>query len=327
MIEFQHLDASEISSLIPGVELAGCPCVFASLGLVDTRATGRVLTYAESEGFVRAALRNQAVAGIVTSEQLYRNCAAGFGNRCAVLVDNPREAFWNLHLLLFHRTEFYRFAGAGAPAEIGQSQIARSAVIEDGVRIGDRCVVGDHVVIHANTGIGDDVVIRANTVVGCEGFEYKWIAGRRVHMPHDAGVQIGDGVEIGTQCAIERGMLSRDTVLGEQTKLNNLVQVAHSSHIGQRCLLAASAVVGGSTQMGDEVWIGPGAVISNNLRIGRHANVSLGAVVVDDVPERQKVTGNFAVRHDAFLRQFMDVLRAASPLPGGDPGGAQKGQA
>ena len=311
MTGYRHLDASEIAALLPGAALSGPMCAIESLGLVDARATERVLTYAQSEQFLAAALRNDRVVGVVTTERLYLQRRAEFGQRCAVLVDDPHQAFWGLHLRLFRDSSFYQAPRAGRSPEIGDSRVAPSAVVHDGVRIGDRCRIADHVVVHAGTVIGDDVVIQAGTIVGSEGFEYKTLGGVRTLVPHDAGVRIGDRVEIGANCAIDRGLLAQDTTIGEDTKMDNLVHVSHACRIGKRCLIAALVAVGGSVCLDDGVWLGPNSAISNRVTVGRGGNVSLGAVVVSDVEPDQKVSGNFAVEHGAFLKLFMEQLRAA----------------
>ena len=108
--------------------------------------------------------------------------------------------------------------------------------------------------------------------------------------------------------AISRSIFGGFTQLGEETKLDNLVHVAHNVTIGRRCFLAACAMIAGSVIVGDDVWIGPGASISSGITIGDGANVTIGAVVTRNVPAGAHVSGNFAIDHDKFIA-FLRSIR------------------
>lgn len=109
--------------------------------------------------------------------------------------------------------------------------------------------------------------------------------------PHIGGVSIGEGVEIGSNTCIDRGAIG-DTVIGDHTKIDNLVHIAHNVRIGQRCQIVAGAVIGGSAVIGDDVFIGIGAHVRNKVRIGNGATIGQGANVVCDVPPGETWIGN-----------------------------------
>jgi len=112
-----------------------------------------------------------------------------------------------------------------------------------------------------------------------------------VHFPHYGRVIYGKNVEIGRGTYIDRGSLS-NTVIGDGTKIDNLVHVAHNVQIGKRCLIVAGAIIGGSVTIGDDCFIGIGALIKNGVKIGDGATVGMGAVVIKDVPAGATVVGN-----------------------------------
>jgi UDP-3-O-[3-hydroxymyristoyl] glucosamine N-acyltransferase len=175
------------------------------------------------------------------------------------------------------------------------------------VLVGDRVVIGEGVSIGANVSIGDDTVIWPGTVIGNDGFQFERLDGKLIKIAHVGGVSIGREVEIKSNCCIDRHIFRDHTRIGDQTKFDNLVYVGHCTQIGRACLLGAHAAITGSVVIGDEVWIGPNATISSTITVGSQAAVSLGSVVTRDVPPGQRVSGNFAIKHDRFLSFIRSV--------------------
>ena len=149
------------------------------------------------------------------------------------------------------------FVVIGPGAEIGrETMIGAGSVIGPGVRIGRGCVVSPSVTItHAL--LGDRVFIHPGVRIGQDGFGF--IPGGKGHLkvPQTGRVIIQDDVEIGANSTIDRGS-NRDTVLGEGTKIDNLVQIAHNVMIGRHCLIAGNAGISGSATIGDFVMMGGG---------------------------------------------------------------------
>ena len=127
------------------------------------------------------------------------------------------------------------------------------------------------------------------TVIGGEGFG--WYGDPPKRFPHIGGVQIGTGVEIGSNVTIDRGALA-DTIIGHHVKIDNGVHVGHNAVIGDRSILTAHCVIGGSAVIGEDVWVGLGALIKNKVKVGNGATIGMGAVVVKDVPAGVTVVGN-----------------------------------
>ncbi len=141
-------------------------------------------------------------------------------------------------------------------------------------------------VIHPSVRIG------MNTSIGKDGFG--WIRkedGTLYKMPHKGNVVIEKNVSIGSNVCIDRAV-NGSTIIGEGSKLDNLVHVAHGVKIGKNCLIVADSVIGGSTEIGDNCYIGIGAMIKNKLKIGNNVTIGMGAVVIHDVPDNAIMIGN-----------------------------------
>jgi UDP-3-O-[3-hydroxymyristoyl] glucosamine N-acyltransferase len=193
-------------------------------------------------------------------------------------------------------------AMVGPGAEIGSgSSIGPNVVIGPHVRIGRNCLIGPGVRI-AHALIGNRVVIHAGASIGQDGFGFA--VGRHGHIkvPQIGRVIIQDDVEIGANTTVDRGMM-RDTVIGEGTKIDNLVQIAHNVRIGRHCLIVAQSGISGSTEFGDFVSVGGQAGFAGHLHVGAGAQIAAQAGVIADVPPKAKLGGTPA-------RSFRDWLRA-----------------
>ena len=178
----------------------------------------------------------------------------------------------------------------GPRAEIGAGTvIGPGAVIGPDVRIGRDCVVGaGATIVHAL--IGDRVIIHAGARIGQDGFGY--LPGPAGHgkVPQVGRVIIQDGVEIGANSTIDRGAI-RDTMIGEGTKIDNLVQIAHNVEIGRHCVLAAYTGISGSCTIGDYVMMGGRVGITDHVTIGAGAMIAAGSGVMSNIPAGEKWGG------------------------------------
>lgn len=133
-------------------------------------------------------------------------------------------------------------------------------------------------------------------VIGNSGFGYvKDNDGSWFEMPHFGSVVFGPGVQIGNNNNIDRGVIG-DTVIGEGTKIDSLVHVAHNCQIGKRCLIVAGAIIGGSVEIGDHSFIGMNASIKQKVKIGKNCIIGAGAVVLNDVPDGETWAGVPAIK-------------------------------
>lgn len=203
-------------------------------------------------------------------------------------------------------------AGAviGPEVAVGSgSVVAPNAVIGSSSQIGRDCFIGPGAVVqHAL--VGNRVVIHGGAQIGREGFGF--VAGPRgvERIPQIGRVVIQDDVEIGSNTTIDRGAMV-DTVIGEGTKIDNLVQIAHNVRIGRFCLIAGNAGLSGSVTLGDGVQLGGGVGIADHRTVGQGAQLAAGSGLMHDIPAGQLWVGYPAVpigqkgREMAAMRRLM----------------------
>ncbi len=180
-------------------------------------------------------------------------------------------------------------AVVGPGAEIGSGTvIAANAVIGPGVRIGRNCSIGPSAsVIHAL--LGNGVIIHGGARIGQDGFGFA-MGAKHLKVPQIGRVVIQDNVEIGANTTIDRGA-NRDTIIGEGTKIDNLVQIAHNVVIGRHCVIVANVGISGSTTLEDYVVLGGGVGVVGHARIGKGAQVAGASNIAGDVPAGARFGG------------------------------------
>jgi UDP-3-O-[3-hydroxymyristoyl] glucosamine N-acyltransferase len=189
----------------------------------------------------------------------------------------------------------------GPRAEIGSgSVVGPNVVIGPNVKIGRGSSIGPGVRI-ANALVGNRVIIHAGAAIGQDGFGFVVGSASHTKVPQIGRVIIQDDVEIGANTTIDRGTM-RDTVIGEGTKIDNLVQIAHNVRIGRHSLVAAQAGISGSTELGDFVGVGGQAGFAGHLHVGAGAEIAAQAGVIGDVPAKARLGGTPARSFRAWLR-------------------------
>ncbi len=201
------------------------------------------------------------------------------------------------------------------------------AVIEPGVRVGDRsvisalCYVGHevtigedcflypHVSLRERVRIGARVMIHNSTVVGSDGFGYSVDAkGIRHKIPQVGTVVVGDDVEIGSNVSIDRARFGKTTI-GNGVKIDNLVQIAHKVTIGDHAVICGQSGIAGSTEIKDHAILASQSGISGHLVVGEWAIIGAQAGVTKDVPPKTFLLGSPAVPHDQMKRNHAAVVR------------------
>ena len=278
---------------------------FDDLALLGAATTGRVLVYAGDARALERLAKTSSASAVVTASELAGAVPASLG---LAVADAPEAAFYDLHRWLHASSDFYwsDFATVIHPSARVHD---RAHVAPRGVRIGARVVVEPNATILERVAIGDDTVVRAGAVVGSEGFEFRGPAMRQgrasraqsdygrtnVAVPHAGSVEIGARVEIQANSTVDRSLFRAPTRIGDDTKIDNLVHVAHSVHIGARCLIAAGATLAGSVVVGNEVWIGPHAVISSGIHLGDRSAIVIGSTITKDVAPDERVASDLRV--------------------------------
>ncbi len=190
----------------------------------------------------------------------------------------------------------------GKRIKIGKnSQIGSNSIIENNVEIGKNCVIGYGTILR-NVIIGDNVVIQDNCKIGQKGFGFIPLNGKNFKFPHIGKVVIKNNVEIASGCTIDRGSID-DTIIGENTYLDNQVHIAHNVKIGSNCMIAGQVGFAGSSEIGNTVQIGGQAGVSGHLKIGNNVKIGGGSGVVNDIEDNSIVMGYPAVSLKEFLKK------------------------
>ncbi len=207
----------------------------------------------------------------------------------------------------------------GAEAAIGKgSRIAAGAVIGYRVHIGRGCYIGPQSTItHAL--VGDRVIIHAGVRIGQDGFGFAMGPGGHVKVPQIGRVVIQDDVEIGANTCIDRGAL-KDTMIGEGTKIDNLVQIGHNVIMGRNCVIVAQTGISGSTELGDFVVMGGQSGTVGHIKVGTGAQIAGGSHPKDNVPPGARMGGTPARPLKQWARELATLTRLAQK--GGDKAGS-----
>lgn len=211
-------------------------------------------------------------------------------------------------------------AAIGAGAEIGlNSVIGTNTSIGKGCTIGADCFIGPNVTVsHAH--IGDRVILHPGVRIGQDGFGFAMGLPHHEKVPQLGRVIIQDDVEIGANSTVDRGA-GPDTVIGQGTKIDNLVQIGHNVEIGQGCIIVAQTGIAGSTRLGDFVVLAAQVGVAGHLTIHSGAQIAARGAPVHDVPAGQQYGGAPARPIAEWRREVVEIRKLGRrPKPGGKTG-------
>jgi len=196
----------------------------------------------------------------------------------------------------------------GPGVEIGRGTvIGPNTVIGAGVTIGRNCTISSNVSIECAY-LGNNVVLHAGVRIGSEGFGWLEHGIKNRKIPQLGRVIIQDRVEIGANSTVDRGALG-DTVIGEGTKIDNLVQIGHNCRIGRNCLLAGMSGLAGTTTLEDSVMVGAAAITTGHLTIGFGSVLAARSVATKNFPPRSQLAGFPAVDAKEWRREVASLRR------------------
>lgn len=198
----------------------------------------------------------------------------------------------------------------GPEARIGRdTTIAAGAVVGYRVHIGRDCYVGPNAIVTYAL-VGNRVTIHAGAAIGQDGFGFAMGKAGHLKVPQIGRAIIQDGVEIGANTTIDRGAL-RDTIIGEGTKIDNLVQIGHNVVIGRHCIIVSQTGISGSTELGDFVALGGQVGVLGHVKIGAGAQIAASSNVRGDVPPGARWGGTPAKPVRQWFRELMLVQKLA----------------
>ncbi len=184
------------------------------------------------------------------------------------------------------------------------SQIYPHVYIGKNVKIGKNCIIYSGVRIYDYCVIGDNCVIHSNTVIGSDGFGFQVTKDGYQKIPQLGNVVLGDHVEIGSNCSIDRGTIG-STVIGNGTKIDNLIQIAHNVKIGENNVIAAQAGIAGSTVIGDWNQIGGQVGIVGHITIGNQVKVQAQSGVNSNTKDGEILYGSPAINAGEYRRNYV----------------------
>ena len=175
-------------------------------------------------------------------------------------------------------------------------------------QIGKNCLIYPHVILRERLILGNHIIIHSGTVVGSDGFGYVTVDGKHIKIPQTGTVVIEDDVEIGANVTIDRARFDK-TIIGEGTKIDNLVHIAHNVTIGKHCLIIAQVGISGSTHIGNHVILAGQAGIVGHLSIGDGAIVAAQSGVSKSIKAGEQVFGSPAQPLKSAFRNNAHIQR------------------
>ncbi len=292
------------------------------------RATADELSFLSGAKYAKLLMESAAGAVLVTPE------LADTPGRCRnrIVVAKPNEAMLLL-LPRFYRMPARPFAGVHPTAVVAPDAsvdadacveafcvIGAGASVAKGAWIGPHCVLSDgvsvgadsrlvsHVMLYPGSTIGERTTLHAGVRIGSDGFGYVFEGGVHRKVPHVGRCVIGNDVEIGANSTIDRGSIDA-TVIGDGSKLDNLVHVAHNVRVGRLCLFAAGVAIAGSTRIEDGVVLAGQVGVAGHVTLGKGAVVTAQSGVIKDVPAGETWGGFPSRPHKEAMRGYAAVAK------------------
>ncbi len=259
------------------------------------------------------------------------------GKKTVIQVSNPYQAFAMVlkefeNELIRHPYGIHPSAVVGEHVRLGDhvnldahtriadgATIGNNVVLYAGVYVGRDAVIGDDTVIYPNSVVRERVIVGARCVIhnnvslGADGFGFSAVNGRRVKIPQVGTVLIGDDVEIGANSAIDRATAG-ETIIGDGTKIDNLVQIGHNVRIGKHCTISGSTGIAGSAVIGDRVTIGGKVAINGHIEIGDDVVVAGWSAISHSIESGRVVSGYPPFDHAEARRILVSQRRVPDAL-------------
>ena len=307
---------SQICELVEGRLVGPGDAVVTGVAGLKTAGPGDV-TFARKEYLkavpscrATAVLVPEAVEGASAAQIVVPNPYLTFGKILFMAEKEQRAHPTGIHptAVMGEGVQLGKDVALGAHAVIGEhSTIGDRATVYPNTTIGAHCAIGADTILYSNVAvrewcrIGSRTVIHTCTSIGGDGFGYLQLGGKHVKIPQVGTVEIGDDVEIGCNCTIDRATMEK-TVVGNGVKIDNHSHLAHNVQVGDNSMLIAYAGVGGSTVIGKNVLVLEDVGITNNITIGDNTMIGAGSKVLRSCPPGSRLLGAPAQDGDAEKR-------------------------
>lgn len=308
------IQAGELAALVGGQFVQGDPqAVLTGLNSINEAAEGDV-TFLGNPKYSKT-LKDTAATAALVPPNFAAMCGELPARLILVAVDNPTLAF---SLVTRHFSPLERpftpgvhpsaVVSPSAALDRGKVSIGPHVVIEDeavigdgtivhagafvgaGARLGSDCVLHAGAIVKDRCVLGNRVIIHSCAVIGTDGFGYEFVKGRHQKIEQVGIVQIDDDVEVGSCATIDRARFGK-THIGEGTKIDNLVQIAHNVCTGRHCIIVSQVGISGSTKLGSQVVIGGQVGVAGHLTIGDQVTFLAKSGVTKDCPQPGMYTG------------------------------------
>ena len=317
-----RLTVAEISELVGGTLVGGGDAVVERVASLDTAGPGDV-TFAKRQNLKAAAaskataiLVPERVEGASAAQIVVANPYFSFGVLLCMAEKDQRAHPRGVHptAVIGEGVRLGKDVGIGAHAVIGDhSVVADRAVIYPNTTVGAHCAVGDDTILYSNVAIREWVTIGRRTIIhtctsiGGDGFGYLQVEGKHVKVPQVGAVEIGDDVEIGANCTVDRATMDK-TVIESGVKIDNHSHIAHNCRIGENSLLVAYARMGGGVTIGKNCLLAVDVGIIDHVTVGDGSMIGGCSKVSKSLPPGSRVWG-FPAQPIAQEKRQMVLIR------------------
>ena len=311
---------SELAKILD-LRLQGEDATFTGLNTLEAADSGQI-SFLANPKYAHLLEKTNALAVIVDEAHAPKV-------RCALVSKNPYYDFARTASFFTHKhsnfTGVSELAFVHSTAELGQGCVVHPfAYVSEGAKIGagtvlyphsfvglnatigDNCTVYPSAVIMATVKVGNNCTIQPGAVLGTDGFGFARVGGQMQKVPQIGTVVLQDGAEIGANSCVDRATLSA-TVIGKDTKLDNLVQIGHNVTTGEQCLIIAQVGIAGSTSLGNRVTLAGQAGVAGHLHINDDVTVGPQAGIAKDIPAGVTGSGTPFMDHSTFLRMCLTL--------------------
>lgn len=324
-----QMTADEVAAAVGGTLVGSGAAVVMAVAPLDRAGATDLSFYAHAR---YAPAFEASGAGVVLVTPELRDATGPCATR--IVVAKPYDALVALLPRLYPQPTFepgiHPTAVVAPDAQVAaDARVEPYAIIESGATVGSRAWVGPHcavgrgvsigagtrlvahVVTYPGASVGERCLVHAGVRLGSDGFGFAFQGGAHEKIPHVGRCLVGNDVEIGANTSIDRGSID-DTVIGDGTKIDNLVHIAHNVRIGRLCLLMAQVGVAGSVHIGDGAVLAGQVGVSGHHKIGKGATLAAQAGVFGDIPDGETWSGYPARPHREALRAQAALFK----LPG-----------